>query len=188
MMLTFALMIAAVRLDWGFDMATRQAIDAFLANRAIALVGMSRSGGKFGNAAWRTLSSKGYRVYPIHPFATVIGHVPCYRGCASLPEPVDAVLVVVPPSEALGAVREAAAAGVHHVWLQQGAESPDVLTACRELGLNVIAGECILMFAQPTGVHNVHRWMRKLVGRLPARGADAPGGSEPSAAGVSKGV
>jgi hypothetical protein len=51
---------------------------------------------------------------------------------------------------------------------QQGAESPVVTLACAELGLDAVAGECILMFAKPTGVHKVHRWVSRLVGKLPA--------------------
>ena len=69
-----------------------------------------------------------------------------------MPEPVRALLVVVPPAQALIIVREAAQAGIKRVWLQQGAESPIVTLACNELGLDVIAGECILMVAKPTGV------------------------------------
>jgi predicted CoA-binding protein len=49
------------------------------------------------------------------------------------------------------------------VWLQQGAESPDVIAASRELGLDVVAGECILMFAKPAGFHRAHRWVHDLV-------------------------
>jgi len=81
---------------------------------------------------------------------------------------VNAVLVVVPPPQAVDVIRDAAAAGIRHVWLQQGAESPDVLRLGAELGLDVVAGECILMFAQPTGIHKVHRWLRQITHRLPA--------------------
>jgi predicted CoA-binding protein len=31
-----------------------------------------------------------------------------------------------------------------------------------------VAGECILMFAKPTGVHKAHRWVWGVLGRLPA--------------------
>jgi hypothetical protein len=29
-----------------------------------------------------------------------------------------------------------------------------------------VAGECILMYTHPTGVHLAHRWVNKLCGRL----------------------
>lgn len=137
-------------------------VDRFLAHEALAIVGVSRSRRKFGNAALRALKTKGYRLYPIHPSADVIDGVRCYRRFGDLPEPVDAALLVVPPAQAVNVVRDAATAGIKHIWLQQGAESAIVLAACRAAGLEVVAGECILMFARPTGVHRVHRWFSDL--------------------------
>ena len=107
-------------------------------------------------------------MYAVHWSAGVIDGDRCYGSFAELPEAVDAVLVVVPPSQAVGVVREASAAGVHHVWLQQGAESPEALAVCRELGVEAVAGECILMFAKPTTYHKAHHWMWRLLGKLPA--------------------
>ena len=104
----------------------------------------------------------------MHPQADLVDGERCFRSLADLPEPVDAVLVVVPPEQALGVAREAAQAGIRRVWLQQGAQSPQVIQACAELGLETVAGECILMFARPTGVHKAHKWVWGLLGKLPA--------------------
>lgn len=147
---------------------SRAAVDEFLSKPAIAIVGASRSGRKFGNVAMRELRAKGYRVYPIHPVAESIDAIPCYTRIEKLPEKVEALLVVVPAIAAIDVVRDAAAAGVRHVWLQQGAESRDLLRLCRNLGLSVVSNECILMFAQPKGVHKLHRWIWGVLGKLPA--------------------
>lgn len=147
---------------------SRAAVEAFLAKPAIAIAGASRSGKKFGNIAMRELRAKGYRVYPIHPIAERIEDVPCYTSVTKVPEKVDALLVVVPPIAALDVVRDAAESGVRSVWLQQGAESNDVLELCRDLGLEVVSGECILMFAQPRSFHKLHRWIWGALGKLPA--------------------
>lgn len=149
-------------------MTSRANIEAFLAEPAIAVVGVSRSGRKFGNFASRALRGKGYRVYVVHPEAETIDGVRCYKRFTDLPEPVRCALVIVPPADAVKIVREAAAAGIGLVWLQQGAESPEVLAACRESGLEAVAGECLLMFARPRGIHLVHRWINGLRGKLPA--------------------
>ena len=53
------------------------------------------------------------------------------------------------------------------MWLQQGAESPAAIRVGAELGVKVVAGECILMFARPTGIHRAHRWLRQITHRLP---------------------
>jgi predicted CoA-binding protein len=143
---------------------TRQAtIDAFVAEPALALLGASRSGRKFGNIALRELRGHGYRVYPVHPIAASIDGVRCFRSLAELPERVGGVLISVPPDQAVAAVRSAAAAGIHRVWLQRGAASPYVVAVCAELGIEAVVDECILMFASPRGIHRAHRWVHDLL-------------------------
>ena len=118
--------------------------------------------------ALRELRAKGYRLFPIHPEAEKIEDEPCYRNFTSLPEPVGGVLVVVPPGQTEQVVRDAAAAGVTRVWMQQGAESPAAIEFCKEHGLSVIHGECVLMFAEPAAwFHRAHRWVWSVMGKLP---------------------
>jgi predicted CoA-binding protein len=146
------------------DVTTNRAtIDAFVAQPALALVGASRRGKKFGNIALRELRSHGYRVYPVHPLAASIDGVRCFRSLADLPETVGGLVLSVPPEQAVTAVRSAAAAGIHRVWLQQGSASPYVVTVCRELGIEPVVDECILMFASPKGIHRAHRWIHDLL-------------------------
>jgi predicted CoA-binding protein len=147
---------------------SRHSVEAFLAQPAFALVGASRSGKRFGNIILRELRSKGLRVYPVHPVAQAIDGVKCYARIDEIPGNVGGVIVCVPPDHAVTVVRDAAAAGINHVWLQQGSESPYVETLCSELGLNCVAGECILMFTAPTGIHKVHRVLAGMLHRLPA--------------------
>lgn len=148
-------------------MGSVTAVERFVAEPALAIVGVSRSGAKFGNAAAKTLAAKGYRVYPVHPGATEIDGFRCYPTFEALPESVNAVLVVVPPAEAVKVVHDAAKAGIHQVWLQQGAESDAALAACRAHNLSVVAGECILMFAKPASFHKLHAWIRRVLGNRP---------------------
>ncbi len=149
-------------------MTKNNAIENFVAQHTLALVGVSRSGKKFGNLAFNALKGKGYRVFPIHPQAETIAGERCYRSLRELPEPVTSVFVSVPPAESERVVREAASAGIRRVWLQQGAESADAIRFCEENGMQVIHGECVLMFAPPvTSIHRCHRWLWKTLGRLP---------------------
>jgi predicted CoA-binding protein len=149
-------------------MTTAERIDAFLAQPALALVGASGRTHHFGNAALRTLRDKGYRVYPIHRRAAQIDGVKCHSRFDELPEPVGGVVIVVPPPQAVDVIHAAARAGITRVWLQQGAESLEALNECDRLGLDVVAGECILMFANPTGIHRAHRFVANLLHRIPA--------------------
>ncbi len=149
-------------------MTTKAAVDDFLAQRTLAMVGVSRRGDKFGNVLYRELKGKGYRLFPVHPRAESLEGDRCYPSLQALPEPVGGLVVVVPPGQAEQVVRDAAAAGIRRVWLQQGAESPTVVQFCEQNGLSVVHGECLLMFAEPTGFgHRLHRWIWKVLGKLP---------------------
>lgn len=149
-------------------MISRAAVEEFIAQRTLAVVGVSRKGRKFGNLAYRELKTKGFRLFPVNPNAEIIEGDRCYPSLSALPEQVDGVLIVVPPAETGRVVRDAAAAGIRRVWMQQGAESPEAIRFCRENGISVVHGECILMFAEPAALyHRAHRWVWGLLGRLP---------------------
>jgi len=147
---------------------TRAEIDEFLGQPALAVVGASHRGHKFGNVAYRELRARGRRVFAVHPTADRIEGDPAARSVFELPEPVDGVLIVVPPEETERVVRDVAEAGISRVWMQQGAESLAAIHFCAERGIQVIHGQCILMFLEPAKFfHRAHRWFRGRAGRLP---------------------
>jgi predicted CoA-binding protein len=112
-------------------------------------------------------AKQGYDAVPINPNATSIDGLPCYPNLLRLPQPVGAVLCVTPPAVTRQVVDDAIASGVHRLWLQQGAVSADALERCRECGIEPVAGECILMFAHPSGFHKFHGWVWKILGKAP---------------------
>jgi predicted CoA-binding protein len=149
-------------------MTSRQAVNDFLSQKTIALIGVSRSGKKMGNSILRALHTNGYRVLPVHPAVPAIEGVPCYPALAALPEPVENLLVVVPPQQTAALLPEAHSAGVSRVWMQQGSSSPAALNFCSQHGITAVHGECILMYLpQGPAIHRVHRWLRELFGRMP---------------------
>jgi predicted CoA-binding protein len=150
-------------------MITKAMVDDFLAQRTLAIVGVSRTDkNKFGNAAFKDLKEKGYKMYIVHPSGEVIEGTPSFTSLKTLPEQVGGVLVVVPPVEAEKVVREADEVGISRIWLQQGAESKDAIQYCQDNGMSVVYGKCIMMFAQPMKfMHKPHRWVMGLLGQLP---------------------
>ncbi len=124
-------------------------IEEFLAQGTVALAGVSRSGGGYGNQVLRDLTRKGYRVLPVHPEVAELGGVPAYGSLAELPEPVGGLILVVPPDESEKLVREAAAAGIRRVWMQPGAESQAAIELGRRLGITVIHHECVMVRSVP---------------------------------------
>ena len=149
-------------------MTSRTTVDEFIHQRRLAVVGVSRSEKKFGTMAYNELKKKGYRVFPVNPNTENIAGEPCYASLRDLPEPVDGVLVIVPPAQAESVVRDAFAAGITRVWLQQQSESPEAILFCQQNGMSVVHGECIIMFAEPTAAfHKFHRGINQLFGKLP---------------------
>jgi hypothetical protein len=150
-------------------MTTKREIDEFLAQKTLAIVGVSRSGKKFGNTILKDLTKLGYRLLPVHPEATEIDGVRAFPSLADLPEPVGGLIVCVPPAQAESVVKAAAAHGIRRVWLQQGAASPEAITFCQENGMSVVHGECVLMYPKPATawIHGAHRWVWDLLGRTP---------------------
>jgi predicted CoA-binding protein len=148
--------------------ASKAAVNKFLSQRKLAVIGVSRNKKKFGSLVYRELKARGYRVFAVNPNAESVEGDRCYAGIRELPEPVDGLVAVVPPAAAEEIVREAYAAGIKNVWLQQGAESERTVRFCREKGINCVYGQCILMFLEPVRFpHSLHRWVWKRVGRFP---------------------
>ena len=149
-------------------MTSKAVVQDFLAQKTLAVVGVSRRGNKFGNMAYRELKAKGYRVYPVHPSAETVEGDKAYPNLSALPEKPGGVLVIVPPTQAEKVVQDAAQAGIQRVWLQQGAESPAAIQFCKDKDIRVVHNECIMMFAEPVGFgHKAHRWVWGLLGKLP---------------------
>jgi uncharacterized protein len=146
-----------------------QNVQDFIASKNIAVVGVSRSGKKFGNSIVTELKQRGYQVFIVHPEAQEIGGDRCYPNLAALQGKVDAALICVTPKQAGQALREAAAAGIQRIWLQQGADSPETKALASELGVQPVTGKCILMYASATGkvsgLHGFHGTIMKLVGQ-----------------------
>jgi hypothetical protein len=149
-------------------MTTRAMIDGFLAERTLAFVGVSRDPRSFSRIALRELRAKGHRLLPVNPALGEVEGLRCYPSLAALDEKVGAALVMVAPAASEQVVREAAACGIRRVWLQRTGSSAGAVRAAEELGVALIHGECILMFAEPLGwFHRLHRGVRRLFGRLP---------------------
>jgi predicted CoA-binding protein len=149
-------------------MVPRAVIDDFLAQKSLALVGVSRNGEGFGNVIRKELSAKGYELFVVHPEVERIGEQACVRSLVEVADRVGGVILVTPPSHARALVEECAALGIRRVWMQQGAESAEAIRFCEEHGIAAVHHACVLMFAEPAGwVHRAHRWFNGVTGHLP---------------------
>lgn len=109
-----------------------------VAPRRVAVIGASTDRRKFGNKAVRAFLRQGYDVVPINPHATSIEGVRAYRSVLDVPGPIDMATVYVRPETGLALIDEIARKGIGEVWLNPGAESPELVAAARALGLSPI--------------------------------------------------
>lgn len=150
-------------------MTSKTLVEDFLSEQKIAVVGISRSKNKFGNAIYRELKKKGYTLFPVNPNMSEIEGDKCFPSLSSVPEQVDALIINIPPKNAKAIVEEAKNVGIKKIWMQQGSESEEAIKFCNENNIEVVTGECILMFAEPAAFfHRAHRWVNKITGKLPA--------------------
>jgi predicted CoA-binding protein len=117
----------------------------------IALVGATDDPRKFGASIYRDLKRKGYQVYPVNPNRATVDGDPAYPSLADLPAPPDLVNLVVPPEAALATLRDCLRLGFTKVWLQPGAENPEVLEFLDAHGFDYLAQACIMVRSRPQG-------------------------------------
>lgn len=153
----------------------KDAAAAFLANKRIAVTGVSRNPTNHGgNIVYQRLRERGYEVFAVNPNATEVEGDPCYPDLKSIPGGVDGVVIGTRPETAEVTVREAAELGIKHVWMHRGpgtgSYSPAAAALGREQGLDVIHGGCPCMFGPTADVgHKIMRPILTLFGSVPRR-------------------
>ncbi|HMQ32010.1 MAG TPA: CoA-binding protein [Chloroflexaceae bacterium] len=146
----------------------------FLAQRRIAVAGVSATRDLPGNLIYRKLKGAGYEVFAILPGAATFEGDPCYAELAAIPGGVDGLVIATRPELTMALTRQAVAAGVPRVWMHESlmhggtSVSPDAVALCRERGVALIAGACPMMYCAPVDVgHRCMCWLMKVTGGLP---------------------
>jgi len=157
----------------GTHKVTLEIIDDFLAQKRIAMVGLSRQPKDFSVMLFEELCRRGYDVVPVNPGASEVMGRPCFARVQDIQPPVDAVLLMTSPAVTEAVVEDCAAAGIRRVWMYsaggQGAVSPKAVEFCRVHGIQVVPGECPFMFFPHAGLHRLHGFVRKITGNYPRR-------------------
>lgn len=119
-------------------------IREFLTFRRFAIVGVSNDPKKYGHIVYHNLKDKGFTVFAVNPNVEQVDGDPCYPNLASLPEPIDGVVLVVPPNVTETIVREVVDLGIPRVWMQPGAESQEAIHFLQTRNIGVVHDACIM--------------------------------------------
>lgn len=126
-------------------MEKNKAIEEFLRHNKIAVVGASNDRDKYGNKVFRRLKNRGFTVYPVSPHSFSVEGTTSYPTLKDLPEQVDGIVLVVPPTVTHEIVQEALDLKIERIWMQPGTESEEAIKLCKEKDICYIDRECIMM-------------------------------------------
>lgn len=151
-------------------------VQAFLAQKKIAVVGVSDKRETGCNGAYHRFKDAGYTVFAVNPRLTTFEGAPCYPDLKSIPEKPDAVFILTNPKVAEQVVQQCVELGVRHVWmhcmmgtkpgLAQGmtSVSPSAVQLCRDHGIAVIPGACPNQYLNPDFGHAMMRVIFRAIG------------------------
>jgi predicted CoA-binding protein len=151
-------------------------VQDFLAQKKIAVVGVSDRRETGCNLAYRKLKQAGYTVSAVNPHLAVFENDPCYPDLKSIPEKPQAVFMLTRPSVSEQVVRQCVDLDIKHVWMHclmgtrpglaanMTSVSPEAVRLCREHGIAVIPGGCPNQFLKPDFGHALMRTMFRAVG------------------------
>ena len=153
-------------------------VQVFLAQKTIAIVGVSDRRETGCNQNYKKFKENGYKVYAVNPRLSTFDGVPCYPDLKSIPEKPDAVFMMTNPKVTEEIVQQCVNLGIKHVWMHclmgtkpglsasSTSVAPSAIEMCRSNGIAVIPGSCPAQFLKPDLSHDMMRRLWSLFGFL----------------------
>lgn len=151
-------------------------VQNFLAQKKIAVVGVSDKRETGCNSVYHKFKTAGYAVSAVNPRLTTYDGQPCYPDLKSIPDKPGAVFILASPKITEQIVQQCVELGIKHVWMhcmmgtKPGAAksmtsvSASAVQLCRENGIAVIPGGCPNQFLKPDFGHALMRVMWRTIG------------------------
>src|SRR4030043_1742278 len=129
-------------------------VEDFLAQKKIAVVGVSDKRETGCNLGYRKFKAAGYTVSAVNPRLTILEGEPCCPDHKSIPEKPEAVFILANPKITDQIVQQCVDLGVKHVWMHclmgtkpglaanMSSVSQVAVRTCQEDGIPVIPGAC----------------------------------------------
>lgn len=151
-------------------------VQDFLAQKKIAVVGVSDKRETGCNLAYQKFKENGYEVYAVNPRIASFQGDTCYPDLKAIPAKVEAVFILTNPNVTDQIVQQCVDLGVKHVWMHcmmgtkpglaasMTSVSQNAVEMCKANGIAVIPGSCPNQYLNPDGGHKFMRGMFKLFG------------------------
>ena len=151
-------------------------VQDFLAQKKIAVVGVSDQRETGCNLAYKKFKESGYQVYAVNPRITTYDGETCYPDLTSIPEKPDAVFILTSPKVTEQIVRQCVDLGIKRVWMHclmgtksglatgMTSVSRDAVHLCYENEITVIPGACPNQFLKPDFAHALARAIFRTMG------------------------
>jgi predicted CoA-binding protein len=154
-------------------MSSMAVIQDFLAQKRIAVVGVSHDPKDFSRALLRSMRQHGYDAVAVNPALNSADDAPCYARLGEVAPPVDGVLLMTSPAVTDELVQECAKLHIPRVWMYRaggkGEVSAQAVQFCEEHGIAVVPGECPYMFLSgESWFHRLHGLIKKISGAYPS--------------------
>ena len=120
-------------------------------SKTVAVIGASSNRNKFGNKALRAFEHQGYTVIAINPNESEVEGHRTFPSVLDVPGPIDMATVYVPAAVGLRVMDDLAQKRIPEVWLNPGADDPEVVARARELGIPIIQACSIIAIGESPG-------------------------------------
>jgi predicted CoA-binding protein len=176
---------AYIQIDnlYHFDRRTLMAkiddlVQDFLAQKKVAVVGVSDKRETGCNSIYTKLKDAGYQVYAVNPRIQTYEGAACYADLKSIPEKPDAVFILANPKVTEQVVQHCVDLGIKHVWMHcmmgtkpglaagMTSVSQSAVEMCKANGITVIPGACPNQFLKPDFGHGMMRGLWRAFGFL----------------------
>lgn len=151
-------------------------VQDFLAQKKIAVVGVSDKRDTGCNLAYNKFKENGYQVFPVNPRISTFDGATCYPDLKSILDKPDAVFILANPKVTDQIVQQCVDLGIRHVWMHcmmgtkpglaagMTSVSQEAVELCKANGIAVIPGACPNQFLKPDVGHAMMRGLWRLFG------------------------
>ncbi len=155
-------------------------VQDFLAQKVIAVVGVSDKRETGCNLAYAKFKETGCQVFAVNPHISTYQGDPCYPDLKSIPVKPRAVFIFTSPGVTEEIVKQCVDLGVGYIWMHcmmgtkpgagsgMSSVSSSAVQMCRAHGIQVIPGSCPNQYIKPDPFHGFMRRLWNLFGFLPA--------------------